>query len=71
MCDIGCASPDPDCAGLAPCGQGHDEGDESWDAGDDGAWSGGADESGDICEALGWYGDGWCDLDCERPDPDC
>lgn len=46
-------------------------------------WAGGADPglppsgqqppSGgeDICEQQGWYGDGVCDQDCARPDPDC
>jgi hypothetical protein len=26
---------------------------------------------GDLCAENGWYGDGICDADCPRPDPDC
>jgi hypothetical protein len=25
----------------------------------------------DICEEMGWYGDGTCDSFCKNPDPDC
>lgn len=25
----------------------------------------------DPCEELGWYDDGFCDLACAQPDPDC
>jgi phosphatidylserine/phosphatidylglycerophosphate/cardiolipin synthase-like enzyme len=30
-----------------------------------------ADDGTDLCEWLGWYGDGICDDFCPRPDPDC
>jgi len=29
------------------------------------------EESNDFCLALGWYGDGHCDLVCDQPDLDC
>lgn len=25
----------------------------------------------DFCDFFGWYGDGYCDQECARPDPDC
>ena len=25
----------------------------------------------DFCDFFGWYGDGYCDEECDRPDPDC
>ena len=31
----------------------------------------GTGDGGDFCEEEGWYGDGVCDEDCARPDPDC
>jgi len=30
-----------------------------------------ADDGTDLCDWLGWYGDGICDDFCPRPDPDC
>lgn len=30
-----------------------------------------ADDGTDLCEWLGWYGDGVCDDFCPEPDPDC
>lgn len=30
-----------------------------------------SDDGVDLCEWLGWYGDGICDDFCPRPDPDC
>lgn len=34
-------------------------------------WFIGAEEGCDICDELGWYGDGICDDFCDRADPDC
>ena len=39
------------------------------DPGVSGSGSGPAGD--DVCEENGWYGDGYCDQDCARPDPDC
>jgi eight-cysteine-cluster-containing protein len=30
-----------------------------------------ADDTTDLCEIYGWYGDGICDTFCLNPDPDC
>jgi phosphatidylserine/phosphatidylglycerophosphate/cardiolipin synthase-like enzyme len=35
------------------------------------AMGGKADDGADLCELLGWYGDGVCDDFCPEPDPDC
>ncbi len=31
----------------------------------------GAEPGCDLCDELGWYGDGVCDDFCDEPDPDC
>jgi hypothetical protein len=31
----------------------------------------GLEQGCDLCEALGWYGDGECDLFCQQEDSDC
>ena len=40
-------------------------------AGGGGGGGGGTGPDGDHCEEFGWYGDGICDMDCAKPDPDC
>jgi len=80
FCDYYCAQPDPDCA--APGEQGGAQGGAQggwqggWQGGAQGGaqggWQqGGAQGGGDECDALGYYGDGYCDYFCPLLDPDC
>lgn len=70
VCDITCAYPDPDCDAPA---QPQDQS-GTWPQDQSGADQSGSQPDGaqgDLCERLGYYYDGECDVFCDQPDPDC
>jgi len=81
VCDMNCLYLDQDCfgggygddGGYADDGAYGDDGYGDGGYGDDGGYDNddGGDSDYDWCAAYGYYGDGYCDLDCPQYDSDC
>jgi len=68
--DADMSQPAPPPAGGECAEPGQDTPNDDWPSDEPPADEPGND-SADICEEQGWYGDGICDVDCPKPDPDC